>query len=260
MNRLPLAQVTLCAVDCQTPALAASALLLARQHIGFGRVLLLTSGWLPTVVLPGLELVEIEPLQGPAEVAHFVVRRLHAYVATSHALLMSWDSGVLHPEAWSDEFLVHDYLAAPAAPQPGPPLPGLSLRSRRYLRAGADPRLKDPLLDDALMAGPRRAFLEDAHGMSFAPPALGERFVARDGADEPWQFGFSGAGYLPAQLDESEMLEVVRRLPPEFMGSPDFAALELALRERTMNDAVAALLQGREQALARIAAVRAARG
>ena len=240
MNRLPLAQVTLCAVDCETPALSALALLQAQRGIQFGRVLLLTRGWLPTVVLPRLEVVDIAPLDGPAAVADFVVRRLHAYVNSSHVLLTRWDAGVLDASAWNDEFLVPDYLAAPGAPA-GAGVPGLSLRSRRWLRAGADPRLPDAPLDDAGLLGAQRGFLEAAHGVHIAPEPLARRFAAVDRPAPPGRFGFVGAEHLPALLGEAETLELVQRLPRGFAQAPGAAALAQAMQAQGMTAALQAL-------------------
>lgn len=241
MNRLPLGQVTLCAVDCETPALSALALMRAQRGLAFGRVVLFTRGWLPTVVLPRLEVVDIAPLDGPAAVADFVARRLHAYVNSSHVLLMRWDAGVLDPAAWSDEFLVPDYLAAPAAPGDGAGPPGLSLRSRRWLRAGADPRFTDPLLGDAALCGPQRGSLEAVHGVHFAPAALARRFAAVGLTAAPGCFGFVGAEYLPALLGEAETLELVQRLPREFAAAPGAGALARALQAQGMGAALDAL-------------------
>jgi hypothetical protein len=246
MNRLSLPHVTLCAVDCEVPALSALALLQAQRGIDFGRVVLFTRGWLPTVVLPGLEVVDIAHFDGEAERADFVVRRLHTLVSSSHALLMRWDAGVLDPVAWNDEFLVPDYLAAPALRDDGPGLPGLSLRSRRWLRAGADVRLRDPQLDDALLCGPHRGFLQDVHGVHFAPPSLSQRFAAVGGAAAQGVFGFVGSSYLPALLGEVETLELVRRLPAEFTGAPA-DAFEAALRAGNMTGALEQFRQWRER-------------
>lgn len=258
MNRLPLAQVTLCAVDCRTPALAVSALLAARQRVAFGRVMLLTHGWLPTVVLPGIEVIDVGPLQEPAEVADFVARRLHALVNSSHVMLTQWDSGILQPEAWTDEFLVHDYVAAADDRRPGTLLPGLSLRSRRFLRAGHDPRFAELRLDDDTLCHLRRAFLQEVHGVSFAPEALCQRFVARGDRAEPWQFGFAGPAFMPALHDEAELLEVVRRLPREFLAHRGFDELHQALCARGMNEAAAGLGMRRAAEQSRLAALRAA--
>jgi hypothetical protein len=249
--------VTLCAVEGRVPALAASALMQARRRVAFGRVLLLTNGWLPTVVLPGLEVVDAGPLQHPAEVADFVVRRLHAHVTTSHALLLHWDAGVLDAGAWTDEFLVHDLVAAPDDAPAGRGLPALSLRSRRLLRAGADPRLGEGLLDDAL-CGRHRAFLEDAHGVSFAPEALGRRFAAGADRGRAGTFGFAGVAHLPAQRDEAEMIEIARRLPGEFLAGGEAALLHEALLSRGMRAAADWLGQCRTAEQGRHAALRAA--
>ncbi len=241
MNRLPLAQVTLCAVECEVPALAALALLQAQRGIAFGRVVLFTRGWLPTVVLPELEVVEIEPLGGRADVADFVARRLHAHVGTSHALILRWDAGVLNSGAWSDEFLVADYLVPSGQPAEAGGLPGISMRSRRWLRAGADPRLTEPRLADVDLLGTHRGFLEAAHGVQFAPEALQARFAATDGRSEPWLFGFVGASYLPAMLGDDETVELVRRLPSGFLRGPHAAAFEAALQAQGMPRSLEAL-------------------
>lgn len=243
MNRLTLAQVTLCAVDCDTPALSARALLQAQRGIAFGRVVLFTRGWLPTVVLPGLEVVDIAPLDDAAARADFVARRLHAYVNTSHVMLLRWDAGVLDAAAWNDEFLVPDYLAALPAPGDGSGPPGLSLRSRRWLRAGADPRFTEPLLDDGLLCGAHRGFLQAVHGVHFAPEALARRFAAVGDAAGGGCLGFVGAEHLPAQLGDAETLELVRRLPAGFVDGPGVAAFEAALRARRMGAALEALQQ-----------------
>jgi hypothetical protein len=240
MNRLTLAQVTLCAVDCETPALSALALLQAQRRIHFGRVVLFTRGWLPTVVLPRLEVVDIAPLDGPAAVADFVLRRLHAYVSSSHVLLTRWDAGVLDAAAWNDEFLVPDYLAAPGTPADAG-VPGLSLRSRRWLRAGADPRLPQTPLDDASLLGTHRSFLEAAHGVHLAPEALARRFAAVERPAPAGCFGFVGAQHLPALLGEAETLELVQRLPRGFVHTPGAAALVQALQAQGMTTALQAL-------------------
>jgi len=258
MNRLPLAQVTLCAIDCRTPALAVSALLAARRRVSFGRVMLLTHDWLPTMVLPGLEVIDVGPLPEAADVADFVARRLHALVSSSHVMLTQWDCGVLQPEAWTDEFLVHDYVAAGDDRRPGTLLPGLSLRSRRFLRAGNDPRFAETRLDDDTLCHVRRAFLQDVHGVSFAPEALCQRLVARGAPAEPWQFGFAGPAFLPALQDEAEMLEVVRRLPREFLAHQGFDELHQALATQGMNEAAAALGLRRAAEQSRLAALRGA--
>lgn len=251
MQRLPLAQLTLCAVDCQTPALSMLALLHARRQVDFGRVVLFTHDWLPAVVIPGIEVVDIEPIRTPAEQSQFIVRRLAAHIRSSHVLLTRWDAGVVNPAAWTDEFLVHDFVGAPWPDRPEGLEVGqgaFSLRSRRLLRAGADPRLQEEHPEDRVLCDTRRAWLQDVHGISFAPAALARRFVADEEAAEDWQFGFLGLHHLATVYDEDDLREVVTRLPREVLLGEPAARLARALVLRGLPAVAQQLLARREQA------------
>jgi hypothetical protein len=84
------------------------------------------------------------------------------------------------------------------------------------------------------------------HGVSFAPAALARRLVADDEAPESWQFGFLGAQHLPQVLDEDAMLEVVARVPHEFLLGDGSLRLAKALLMRGMPTATQALLARRQ--------------
>jgi Protein of unknown function (DUF5672) len=232
MSRLPLAQVTLCAVDTRTPALAAQALVRSMAHCDFGRVVLFTHDWLPTVVLPGVEIVQIETLPSGADHSRFVLRQLPQHVQTSHVLITQWDGFVLNPAAWSDEFLVYDYIGAPWPDQPEPTAVGqggFSLRSRRFLRAGTDLRIEQEHPDDAVMCRLYRGFLEDVHGIRFAPPLLARRFACDDEGSADTAFGFLGASHLPRVLDAPALQDVLERLPDAFFATQPARRLAQAL-------------------------------
>jgi hypothetical protein len=249
MSRLPLAQVTLCAVDTRTPALAAQALLRSMRHVDFGRVVLFTRGWLPTVVLPGVEVVDIERVDTEADMALFLRRQLPTLVRSSHVLLTRWDAGVVDVAAWTDEFLVHDYVA-PLWPQPvaghSVGAGGFSLRSRRFLLATQDTRLPDGHPEDVHFGAQHRAFLEQVHGVSFAPAKLALRFAEGDDAIVGSTFGVLGAHHLPRLMPEGEILECIQRLPAEFLRGDEAARLLRALALKGMPAATRELLRRRE--------------
>ena len=94
MSRLPLAQVTLCAIDTRAPALAAQSLLQSMAQVDFARVFLFTHDWLPTVVLPGIEIIDVGALRSAQERSAFVLRQLPHFIRTSHVLLTQWDGFV----------------------------------------------------------------------------------------------------------------------------------------------------------------------
>jgi hypothetical protein len=237
MNRLPLPQVTLCAVDTRAPVLAAQALLHSMRQVDFGRVLLFTHAWVPPVVLPGVEIVEIEPIGSGAEYSQFVLRKLPTYIRSSHALIAQWDGFVLDASAWSDEFLVHDYVGAPWPEQPEHRQVGnggFSLRSRRFLQAGLDLRITAEHPEDQVMCRDFRPFLEEVHGISFAPPRLARRFAFENEAPGGATFGFHGPYNLPLVLPEAEMIETMRRLPDAFFRSRDGRRLARAMLLKRM--------------------------
>jgi hypothetical protein len=251
MSRLQLAQVTLCAVDTRSPALAAQSLLLSMKKADFARVLLFTNGWLPAVVLPGIEIVQIEALRSGADYSQFVLRQLPAYVRSSHVLITQWDGFVTHPEAWSDEFLVHDYIGAVWPDQPDELCVGnggFSLRSRRFLLAGMDSRIVDLHPEDQVMCRDQRQFLQRVHGISFAPPKLARRFAFENESPSSATFGFHGPYNLPAFLDEPTLCEWMQRLPLAFYASRDARRLARALLAHRMPKAAKELLLRREAA------------
>ena len=248
MNRLQLAQVTLCAVDTRAPALAAQSLLQSMRHVDFSHVYLFTHGWLPTVVLPGIDIVDIGSINSGAEYSHFVMRQLPGYVRSSHVLVTQWDGFVTHPEAWTDEFLVHDYVGSVWPDEPDEcnvGNGGFSLRSRRFLAAGQDLRITQEHPEDVVLCRTQRAFLEQTHGVSFAPAKLARRFAYENEVPMGVTFGFHGPYNLPGVLDEPTLAEWLTRLPDDFFRGRDARRLARAMLMRGMPTAAGQLLKRR---------------
>lgn len=251
MTRLPLAQVTLCAVDTRTPALAALSLQRSMAAIDFGRVVLFTDHWTPAQALPGIERVQIPTLRCGADYSQFVLRELPGHVHTSHVLVTQWDGFVLDAGAWTDEFLLYDYVGAvwtdaPAGQTVGNG--GFSLRSRRLLAAGQDRRITETHPEDQVLCREHRLLLETVHGVRFAPVELARRFAFENEAPRCATFGFHGPYNLPRVLDERRLLGVVEQLPDEFFRSRDARRLARALLARRMPGAASELLRRRRAA------------
>ncbi len=251
MTRLPLSQVTLCAVDTRTPALAALSLQHSMAAIDFARVVLFTDGWTPPQALPGIDRVQIPTLQSGADYSHFVLRELPGHVHTSHLLITQWDGFVLDAAAWSDHFLQYDYIGAvwPDAPvglEVGNG--GFSLRSRRLLMAGLDPRITPVHPEDQALCRDHRRLLEREHSVCFAPADVARRFAFENESPCGQTFGFHGPYNLPRVLDERRMRDVVEQLPDEFFRSRDARRLARSLLMHRMPSAAQRLLQRRRAA------------
>ncbi len=248
MSRLRLPQVTLCAVDTRAPALAARALQRSMAGIDFSGVLLFTHGWQPSERLAGIDVIDIGPIRSGADYSHFVLRELPSHIATSHVLVTQWDGFVVHPRAWTDEFLQFDYIGAVWTDQPAERSVGnggFSLRSQRLLQAGLDARITQEHPEDLMLGRTYRELLEGEHGVRFAPPALARRFAFENESPAAPTFGFHGPYNLPRVLDEAEMRQCLEQLPDEFFRSRDARRLARALLRARMAGVARQLIQRR---------------
>jgi len=135
-----------------------------------------------------------------------------AMIETSHYLVIQWDSWVINPAAWSDDFLGYDYIGAPWGwHRTGPNVGngGFSLRSKRlglYLRDHAEVfPVKFPE-DDWLCRRYRPLLRGD---LLFAPDDVAYRFSReRTGWELPNpSFGFHGLFNFPRVLTMPQLGE-----------------------------------------------------
>ena len=249
--RLALPQVTLVAIDTRAPALAAEAMLRSMAQVDFGRAMLFTTDWVPRAVLPQIELVQIAAINSGADYSHFVLRHLSAYVRSSHALITQWDGFVADAAAWRPEFLNYDYIGSVWPEQPETQQVGnggFSLRSRRMLLAGKDPRIVHEHPEDEVLCRSERTRLERDHGIAFAPPALARHFSFENETPRQATFGFHGPYNLPRVLDERTLQRWLAALPDDFFRGRDARRLARALLSEGMPLLAAELLGRRRSA------------
>ncbi len=251
MQRLQLPQVTLCAVDGRSPGLATQALRLSMARIDFARVVLLTHGVQAGGAGPGIDIVDVGPIDSGAAYSHVVLRRLPGVVDTSHVLVTQWDGFVRDASAWQPQFLEWDYIGAPWPEQPAALQVGnggFSLRSQKLLQAGLDPLITEEHPEDLMLCRIHRAALETAHGLRFAPPELARRFAFENRRPDVACFGFHGPYNLPQVLDETTLQSWLAQLPDPFFRSRDARRLARALLARRMPRAAQQLIARRRAA------------
>jgi tetratricopeptide (TPR) repeat protein len=200
---VPVEATTLCCIDCRNAALALRALRLSLRECLFERALLLTDRELAA---PGIEVRRIPPIGSAAEYSRFVMKELRHHIDSDHVLLIQWDGYVVNGAAWSDEFLLYDYIGAPWSRGVAGELTvgngGFSLRSMRLLEALQDPAIPAGHPEDAHICRRWRARLEQAHGIAFAPESAARRFsIEYVPAADP-TFGFHGVANLARFVDD----------------------------------------------------------
>lgn len=205
-------RITVCAVDCLTPKLAARALERSMEQCDFADALLLTDQEVETRA----RVEKIGAIRSRTEYSRFMLRDLGPYIRTDYVLVVQWDGFVLDASQWRSGFLDFDYIGAPWPVQDRFEVGngGFSLRSRRLLNALSDPDFPDEEveLEDQCICITQRPWLEVQHGIRFAPRSLAQHFsyelVEHDGPT----FGFHGLFNMWRHHSDEEILSLV----PEF--------------------------------------------
>jgi hypothetical protein len=246
---LRLREVTVCAADSASPALAARALARSVERCEFADAVLFTDA----AVAGPFRTVVIEPLRSRADYSRFILKDLPAHVATPYVLVVQWDGYVVDPAAWDPEFLRYDYIGAKWAwHSDGFTVGngGFSLRSRRLLDAGADPRvsLDSGLGEDKILCRLYRRPLEAEFGLRFAPEPVADRFSHERAPSPGATFGFHGLYNLWQYEDDAELVALAARVPDAVLGAEEYGELlaHCFARERLLaSDAFYARLRAR---------------
>lgn len=219
--------VTVCAADCATPALAARALRISTALCGFGDAILFSDTPVPSSVFRH---VAIAPLRSRDDYSRFVLRDLAQHIHTSHVLVIQWDGYVVEPRAWRPEFLQYDWIGARwpfyrdgMAVGNG----GFSLRSRRLLEITASPAfaLVPGANEDELVCRTSRPALVRDFGIRFAPDEVADRFAYEHAAPGAPTFGFHALFNMWRHVEDAEMTALATCLTDHMVRSTAFAQL-----------------------------------
>jgi hypothetical protein len=216
--KLHLPDVTLVALDTVCHDLTMMAVKECTERAQFGAVHVHTNDFTPYQRAEiDSEHIAITPFPTVDDAMIYLWYGVPQRVETSHFLMVQWDSGIVSPAQWSDEFLRYDYVGAPwgwhnDAYEVGNG--GFSLRSRRLMQHIAEQREKFPLghPEDDFLCRRYRPELERA-GFRWAPIDLASRFsferTGFSGLDR--HFGYHGIFNWPrvfslAALQERTLL------------------------------------------------------
>ena len=227
MRKLDLATVTLCAASSVNIAATIAALRFSLDRATFADCLLFTD--IEISDLPSdIRQVRIARLTSAQDYSEFIVRGLSDHILTEHCLIVQWDGFVLDPGQWHPDFLQFDYIGA-HWPQfiDGQDVGngGFSLRSKRLLEAGRDPRIVAAHPEDVTLCRLHRPMLEKDYGVRFADRSVANRFSHERGKRDHPTFGFHGIFNMIPALGTSKYWEIYRTLEDRSTAFVDFGTI-----------------------------------
>ncbi len=233
-----LSSLTLVAVDCAYPALAAKALQRSAALLPSARVLLLSDCG---EVFPDVETVAIAPIKSRSAYSRFMLKELADYIDTDFALVVQWDGFVIHDNAFAKEFWNYDYIGAKWPHKEGDfrvGNGGFSLRSKRLLEALRDHAiefLEDENEDESICIRYRDQ-LETQYGIVFADERVADRFAFDVSRPIGRTLGFHGVFNFWQALSADELVEFARTAPEAIAEGLGFGSLTKNLVDLKRNE------------------------
>ncbi len=242
---LDLSAITLLCVETRDPALAHFAIQKCTNQARFGKVVLITDlSKLSSQVgnelnekadqkadqkagevierLSGVEYVQAPSIRTTKDYSDLLLTGLRQCVFGTHVLVIQWDSFILHPELWTNDFLQYDYIGAVWPHHTDTPVGngGFSLRSVKLLEALESPTIIKRHPEDFCICVDNRAILESEFGIEFAPTNVAEQFAVERTEWHP-AFGFHGFFNFGKVLSPKELGAFLDLLPASYLGGVD---------------------------------------
>lgn len=212
-NLLSLPDVTLISIDTVCHALTRMAIAECTSRANFGDIKIFTDR-------AGADTIHIEPFTSQLEAGLFTTYELPKLIKTSHCLFIHYDSWIIDPGMWRDEFLEYDYIGAPWWHKDGQGNVGNSgfcLRSTKLMNYIADHKDEFPMKmpEDVVLC---REYRHRLPQFTWAPDNVAQDFAferVRQGIGSR-HFGFHGLFNWPFVLsyeEFNERLAIVLKTP-----------------------------------------------
>lgn len=243
---LDLSAITLLCVETRDPALAHFAMQKCTQQARFGKMVLITDlaklsdqpddqasnqaedqennqqADQRVARLQGIDYIQAPLIKTTKDYSDLLLAGLRQYVDGTHVLIIQWDSFILHPELWTNDFLQYDYIGAVWPHHPDTPVGngGFSLRSVKLLEALESPAISKRHPEDFCICDDNKVTLENQFGIRFAPTGVAEQFAVERTSWHP-AFGFHGFFNFGRALSPAELSAFLDLLPDSYLGGFD---------------------------------------
>lgn len=149
-----------------------------------------------------IEVIKIPSINSKDEYSKWIFYELYKHITSEYVLIQQWDSYVLDENAWDDEYLNYDVTSPPWLYIDGRNVGcgGWSLRSLKLQTIlGTDPFIKIFAPEDECLGRLYRHYLEETHGIKFAPEELADKFGFELRTPIQSTFGFHSWFHSPYQ-------------------------------------------------------------
>jgi hypothetical protein len=208
---LNLSNVTLLCVETRDPDIAHWAIDQCLRGTRFAQVVLITNIDLVKNKRSDVEYAQAPHIRSTKDYSNLLLTGIDQYVQGSHVLIIQWDSFIIHPNLWRDEFLKYDYIGSVWPHHPETPVGngGFSLRSVKLLQAIKNPGFIKKHPEDYCICADNKDFLEKECGILFAPSEVAEQFAVER---SEWHdaFGFHGFFNFAFVLDDAELEKFIK--------------------------------------------------
>jgi hypothetical protein len=211
---LNLPDVTLIMIETRQHELANLAVQDCIRQANFGDVLVFTDR--ASMFDVGRDCIIVDDFPDKLGWCQFVWLEVPRFVRTKHCLFIQWDSWIMDPDKWTDDFMDYDYIGSPWWYKDGKNVgnSGFSLKSTaliRHVRKNADRYPCVSTLEDDLMCRTYRSKLEQ-DGFIWATEKVATEFafeVKRPTPDSR-HFGFHAMHNWGYVLDPERLMERAR--------------------------------------------------
>jgi len=219
---LNLSTVTLLCVETRRPELAHWAVDQCLKGTRFSKVVLVTNLELVGQKRVDIEYVQAPPIRNIKDYSEFLLTGVDQFIKGSHVLIIQWDSFIIHPELWDEEFLAYDYIGSVWPHHPESPVGngGFSLRSRKLLQAIKSPGFIKKHPEDYCICVDNKDFLEKQCNIKIAPVFLAEKFSVERTS---WHkaFGFHGFFNFAKVLSDKQLRDFIHLVPDGYLSGLD---------------------------------------
>ncbi len=224
---IPIANTTLCCVDCLNHQAAIRALQHSLNECQFEKVLFLTD---IEFQLDNIDVDLIQSINSSEQYSHFILKQLVNFIKTDYIILVQWDGYIINGAAWNDDFFKYDYIGArwpdaKSSEQVGNG--GFSLRSRKLLEALQDERAVSKGPEDEDICQYFRDWLIRDYNIQFSPSEVADYFSYERVKSEFKTFGFHGVFNMYKYINSGEWQYFLEKLSVKTFQNNEM--LELAL-------------------------------